>query len=183
MSLFRNLLLVVLSCAVLSVYAANYNQPKAVASTDVEPFFNVSINQPTKLIQKYVLVDTYSKEARTIEIDAGSGNIIWQWPIPKNLKVQKKICRGATVQYMKDFSFNVLVPHKGVINVKRSGENKMIVEDKDIDHAAHQYDDKHIVFARGFVNKNNHSVTQKQISLSFNSKEFKWKHSRRRCPA
>ena len=83
MGLFRTPLLVVLSCAVMSVQAANFNQPKAVASTDVEPFFNVSINEPTKLIQKYVLVDTYSKEARTMEIEADSGNIVWQWPIPK----------------------------------------------------------------------------------------------------
>ena len=45
MGLFRTLLLVVLSCAVMSVQAANFNQPKAVASTDVEPFFNVSINE------------------------------------------------------------------------------------------------------------------------------------------
>ena len=175
MGLFRTSLLVVLSCAVMSVRAANFNQPKAVASTDVEPFFNVSINEPTKLIQKYVLVDTYSKEARTMEIEADSGNIVWQWPIPKNLKAQKKICHGATVQYMSDDSFNVLVPHKGVINVKRSGKNKMIVKDKEIDHAAHQYDDKNMVFVRGFVNKNDHSITQTQFTSSFNSKEFKWK--------
>ena len=41
MGLFRTSLLVVLSCTVMTVQAANFNQPKAVASTDVEPFFKV----------------------------------------------------------------------------------------------------------------------------------------------
>jgi hypothetical protein len=73
------------------------------------PFLKVSISEPTALIKSYMLVDTFSETHRVIEVDAASGDVIWQWKIPEKMVSKRSICQGSTATLMRDGSTNVLV--------------------------------------------------------------------------
>ena len=60
---------------------------------------DVSINNSSKLIKKFALIDTVSSTPRVIEVDADSGSIIWEWKIPSDYirthNKRRPICAGA----------------------------------------------------------------------------------------
>ena len=119
--------------------------------------FDIVINSSTKQIKSFALVDTVSKSPRVIEIDAENGNTLWSWNIPedyiKKHNSKRPICKGASLELRQDNSFNVLIPHFGVVNVKRDKKHSVLVKDQHIDHAASELEDGSIIFARGFVDK------------------------------
>jgi len=140
--------------------------------------FNININTSTKHIQSFALVDTVSKSPSVIEIDAETGNTLWSWNIPKdyikNHNSNRPICKGASLELKQDNSFNVLIPHFGVVNVKRDKKHTILVRDQHIDHAASELDDGSFIFARGFVDKSEPSF---MIKNSKNKIIWEWKPS------
>lgn len=140
--------------------------------------FDISTNTSTKHIQSFALVDTVSKSPSVIEIDAETGNTLWSWNIPedyiKKHNSKRPICKGASLELRQDNSFNVLIPHFGVVNVKRDKKHSVLVKDQHIDHAASELEDGSIIFARGFVDKSEPSF---MIKNSKNSVIWEWKPS------
>ena len=140
--------------------------------------FDISTNTSTKHIQSFALVDTVSKSPSVIEIDAETGNTLWSWNIPedyiKKHNSKRPICKGASLELRQDNSFNVLIPHFGVVNVKRDKKHSVLVKDQHIDHAASEFEDGSIIFARGFVDKSEPSF---MIKNSRNSVIWEWKPS------
>ena len=140
--------------------------------------FDININTSTKHIQSFALVDTVSKSPSVIEIDAETGNTLWSWNIPKdyikNHNSNRPICKGASLELKQDNSFNVLIPHFGVVNVKRDKKHTVLVRDQHIDHAASELDDGSFIFARGFVDKSEPSF---MIKNSKNKIIWEWKPS------
>ena len=140
--------------------------------------FDININTSTKHIQSFALVDTVSKSPSVIEIDAETGNTLWSWNIPedyiKKHNSKRPICQGASLELRQDNSFNVLIPHFGVVNVKRDKKHTVLVKDQHIDHAASELEDGSIIFARGFVDKSEPSF---MIKNSKNSVIWEWKPS------
>ncbi|MDG2007261.1 MAG: hypothetical protein P8J53_02640 [Alphaproteobacteria bacterium] len=140
--------------------------------------FDISTNTSTKHIQSFALVDTVSKSPSVIEIDAETGNTLWSWNIPedyiKKHNSKRPICKGASLELRQDNSFNVLIPHFGVVNVKRDKKHSVLVKDQHIDHAASEFEDGSIIFARGFVDKSEPSF---MIKNSKNSVIWEWKPS------
>ena len=139
---------------------------------------DISTNTSTKHIQSFALVDTVSKSPSVIEIDAETGNTLWSWNIPedyiKKHNSKRPICKGASLELRQDNSFNVLIPHFGVVNVKRDKKHSVLVKDQHIDHAASELEDGSIIFARGFVDKSEPSF---MIKNSKNSVIWEWKPS------
>ena len=140
--------------------------------------FDISTNTSTKHIQSFALVDTVSKSPSVIEIDAETGNTLWSWNIPedyiKKHNSKRPICKGASLELRQDNCFNVLIPHFGVVNVKRDKKHSVLVKDQHIDHAASEFEDGSIIFARGFVDKSEPSF---MIKNSKNSVIWEWKPS------
>ena len=140
--------------------------------------FDISTNTSTKHIQSFALVDTVSKSPSVIEIDAETGNTLWSWNIPedyiKKHNSKRPICKGASLELRQDNSFNVLIPHFGVVNVKRDKKHSVLVKDQHIDHAASELEDGSIIFARGFVDKSEPSF---MIKNSKNKVTWEWRPS------
>lgn len=145
-------------------------------SANAADLFDIAINSSNKQIKSFALVDTVSNSPRVIEIDAENGNTIWSWNIPKDyLKTpnsKRPICKGASLELQQDGSFNVLIPHFGVVNVKRNKKHTVLVKDQQIDHAASVLEDGSILFARGFVDKSEPSF---MIKNPKNQVVWKWK--------
>jgi hypothetical protein len=143
---------------------------------DAANILEVSINEPTKLIETFALVDTVSSSPRIIEVDAENGDITWEWEIPneylKTHNKRKPICAGAGLTLNNNKSINALIPHFGVINVKRNGDHKVLITDDNIDHSAQQLNDGNILFSRGFVDKSVASFLIKDLK---NKTIWKWK--------
>jgi hypothetical protein len=122
------------------------------------PFLKVSISEPTALIKSYMLVDTFSETHRVIEVDAASGDVIWQWKIPEKMVSKRSICQGSTATLMRDGSINVLVAKYGLLKIRRDGSYKELVRDDEMDHNAHQYESDKVIYTRGFVDKSEPSI-------------------------
>jgi len=137
---------------------------------------DVSINNSSKLIKKFALIDTVSSTPRVIEVDAGSGSIIWEWKIPSNFirthNKRRPICAGAGLTLNDDKSINALIPHFGVVNIQRNGDYKILITDEHIDHTAETLSDGKILFTRGFVDK---AVASFIIKNESNEIVWEWK--------
>ena len=151
-------------------YATSSNKVSA------DEILQVSINEPTKLIKTFAIADTVSSSPRIVEVDAESGKIIWEWEIPNEyLNYHNKprpMCMGAGLTLGNDKSINALIPHFGVVNVKKNGDHKVLITDDNIDHAAQHLSDGNILYARGFVDK---SVASFVIKNFNNETIWEWK--------
>jgi len=141
-----------------------------------DEILQVSINEPTKLIKTFAIADTVSSSPRIIELDAESGKIIWEWRIPneylKSHNKSRPMCAGAGLTLENDKSINALIPHFGVVNVKKNGDHKVLITDDNIDHAAQQLGDGNILFSRGFVDKSEANFVIKNLK---NETIWEWK--------
>ena len=139
-----------------------------------EELLNVSINKSSAKIGSFMLVDTISPNSRAVEIEAKSGIINWQWEIPKKMINDRSICAGSVAYPMEDGSVNVLIAKYGLVNVARNKNYKVLLLDDEMDHNAHQYDGKHVVYARGFVSKDVPSVILSNINDGKNKNILEW---------
>jgi hypothetical protein len=122
-----------------------------------ETFLTVHQNLSTSRISQFLLVDTVSQEGRVLELDASTGSVIWSWKVPREIQSRTKLCNGAVAQPFNEESVEVLLPHYGIVRVQRDGSSELIVNDSEISHAFSRIGDDSVAYARGFVDKNEHS--------------------------